>query len=64
MHIGAAALTRLGCGVFFLLNPLLEATFKNTPLAADFECGDLPVLDHAVQSSLGYFQYTRRLGKG
>jgi hypothetical protein len=50
-------LSRFGCKVFFFLYPLLEAAFQYAPLSADLKCRDLPVLDHAVQGSLGYFKY-------
>jgi hypothetical protein len=42
----------------------LEATFQYAPLTADLECWDLSVLDHAVQGSLGYFQYASSFREG
>jgi len=59
-----AALSGFGCNVFFFLNPFLKAAFQNAPLSADLECRDLPMLDHAVQGSLGNFQYAGRFGQG
>ena len=40
--------------VFLDLHPLLEPAFEDSPLSTDFESGDLPMLDHPVQSALGY----------
>src|SRR5687768_13149668 len=57
-------LTGLGGCIFFFLNPLLKTAFQNAPLAADLECWNLPVLNHAMQCSLGNFQDAGGFRKG
>jgi hypothetical protein len=54
-------LTRFGREILFFLHPFLEPTLKNSPLPADFEGGDLAVLNHAMQRSFRNFQNSRRL---
>jgi hypothetical protein len=54
-------LTRFGREILFFLHPFLKPTLKNPPLPADFEGGDLAVLNHAMQRSFRDFQNSRRL---
>jgi hypothetical protein len=64
LMVARLVLTGSRCGMFFHVHPLLKTAFKNTPLAADFEGGDLMVLDHSMKSSLGNFQDRRDLREG
>ena len=43
--------------ILLFLDPFLKTAFQDSPLTAHLECRNLPVLDHAVQGSLGYFKY-------
>jgi hypothetical protein len=52
-----------GRQMFFLFHPFLKSTFQDAPLATDFECRNLPMLDHSMQCSLGNFQNRCGLGK-
>jgi len=56
-----AGLTSFGREILFFLHPFLEPTLKNSPLSANFEGGNLAVLNHAMQRSLRNFQNSRRL---
>ena len=51
-------------GIFFLLDPFLEATFQDPPLSAHLKRWDLPILDHTMQSSFGDFEYVGGFSKG
>ena len=51
-------------GIFFLLDPFLEATLQDPPLSAYLKRWNLPILDHTMQSSLRNFQYAGGFGKG
>lgn len=46
-----------------LLDPFFQSTFQKSPLTCDLECRNLPLVDHAMQSSLGNLEYDRRLAQ-
>ena len=50
--------------MLFFFHPFLKTAFQDAPLAADFEGGNLPMLDHAVQRPLRNFQNDGRFGQG
>ena len=52
-----------GCELLFFFHPFLKTAFQDAPLAADFERGNLPMLDHAMQRPLGNFQYDGGFGQ-
>ena len=55
IFLGLRSLAGFRSSIFLLLYPLLEAAFKDPPLAADLERGNLTILNHSVQGSFGNF---------